>query len=69
MSSAFLRLFSAAVNLSSASCLLACRPPMPAASSRIALLSVGFAVINEPTFPWLTIEGECAPVERSANNI
>ena len=51
MSSAFLRLFSAAFNLSSASCLLACSPPMPAASSNIALLSVGFAVIKDPTFP------------------
>ena len=58
MSSAFLRLFSAAFNLSSASCLLACSPPMPAASSNIALLSVGFAVIKDPTFPWLTIDGE-----------
>ncbi len=57
-SSAFFKLFSAAFNLNSASCLLACKPPIPAASSSMALLSVGLAVIKAPTRPWLTIEGE-----------
>ena len=50
-SSAFFKLFSAAFNLSSASCLLACNPAIPAASSNIALRSVGFAVIKAPTRP------------------
>ena len=69
ISSAFFKLFSAAVSLSSASCLLTCRPPIPAASSKIALRSVGFAVTKDPTLPWLTIEGEWGPVERSAKRI
>ena len=63
------KLFSAALNLNSASCLLTCKPDIPAASSRIALLSVGFAVTNAPIRPWLIIEGECAPVDKSAKNI
>ena len=68
-SSALFKLFSAAPNLNSASCLLTCKPDIPAASSKIALLSVGFAVTNAPILPWLIIDGECAPVERSAKNI
>ena len=50
-SSALLRLFSAAPNLNSASCLLTCKPEIPAASSKIALRSVGFAVTKEPIRP------------------
>ena len=47
-SSALFKLFSAALNLSSASCLLTCKPAIPAASSSIALLSAGFAVTKAP---------------------
>ena len=44
-------------------------PEIPAASSRIALLSVGFAVTKAPILPWLIIEGEWAPVDRSAKRV
>jgi modification methylase len=62
-------LVSAEFNLSSASCLLTCKPEIFAASSKIDLRSAGFAVTKAPIRPWLIIDGECAPVDKSAKNI
>ncbi len=39
------------------------------ASSKMDLRSVGFAVTNAPILPWLIIEGECAPVDKSAKRV
>src|SRR5215203_5704626 len=41
---------------------------MPAASSSRSRRSVGLAEMIEPTLPWLTSAGECAPVAASANS-
>ena len=32
-------------------------------------MKAGFDVTNAPIRPWLIIDGECAPVDRSAKNI
>ena len=50
-SSALFKLFSAELSLNSDSCLRTCKPEIPAASSNIAFLSVGFAVTNAPILP------------------
>ena len=60
---------SADLILNSASCLLTWRPEIPAASSRILLLSFGFWSINSWIWPCLTKDGDLAPVEASAKSI
>ena len=56
-------------SFSSASWRRACRPVMPAASSRMARRSSGLALTMAPTRPWLTSPDERAPVARSANSV
>ena len=68
-SSARARLASVARNFSSASCRRACRPVMPAASSRIERRSSGRAPTRAETRPWLTMAEERAPLARSANRV
>jgi hypothetical protein len=44
------------------------RPEIPAASSSSRRRSVGLAAMIDPTLPWLTKAGECAPVAASAKS-
>ena len=59
---------SADFNFNSASCLLACSPVIPAASSNKILLSSGFEFINLCISPCATIDVVLGPDDASANN-
>ena len=63
------RLSSAALRRSSASWRRACRPAMPAASSRMRRRDCGLALMISLIWPCRTRAGERAPVAASANRI